>query len=139
MPEKTKNIIAIVLGAVALVVIVAGLASGDRSEPTAEERVASLSGQIKCPFCNGESLADSASGVAGDYRILIADLVADGYTDDEILDEFAENFGESYVLDSGRLRWSAALWAVPVGVLIGGAVVLGSMRRSSRTRDGADA
>lgn len=138
MSDRTKNLIALAIGGAAALVIVFGLVSGDAVEPTPEERVASLSAQIKCPFCNGESLADSASGVAGDYRTLIAEQVALGYSDDQILDEFADNFGESYVLDNGRLRWSATLWALPLGVLVGGVVVVVAMRQSSRKRQQAD-
>ena len=136
MSATTKNIIAAVIGVAALVVIVVGLTSVEDTEPTAEARVAALSASIKCPFCNGESLADSASGVAADYRTLIEERVEAGYTDDEILDEFAANFGESYVLDSSRSPWSFLLWVVPVLGLVAGGVAIVWLRRSSDRREG---
>ncbi len=83
MSDRLKSILPLAIGAIALVVMVVGLASTGSSEPTAEDRVAALSDSIKCPFCNGESLADSASGVAADYRALIAVRVAEGATDEE--------------------------------------------------------
>ncbi len=136
MSATMKNIIAGVIGVVALAVILIGVTSTDEADATAEDRVASLSAAIKCPFCNGESLADSASGVAADYRLLIAERVEAGYTDDEILDEFAANFGESYVLDSSRSSWSVLLWVVPiVGLVVGGGVILWMRRSSDRSEE----
>ena len=82
MSERTTNMVVLGAALVALVVIVVGLASGDTAEPTAEDRVAALSEAIKCPFCSGESLAESPSGVAAEYRALIAERVAAGYTDE---------------------------------------------------------
>lgn len=133
MSERTRNIIAIGLSVVALAVILFGFSSDPASAPTAEERVASLSSAIRCPFCNGESLADSQAGVAADYRDLIAERVAAGATDEEILEEFAANFGDSFILDTSTSAWSVALWVVPVLALIAGAAVVVWMRK--RTED----
>lgn len=135
MSDRAQSITAIVMSAVALAVIAIGFVQGPAIEPTAEDRVAELSEQIICPFCAGESLADSGSGVAADYRVMISERVADGYTDQEILDEFAENFGDSYVLDTSNAGGSILLWIIPVSLLIGGVVVIISMRRSASNRD----
>lgn len=134
MRESMKTLLPIAIGAIALGVIVVGLAGGPAAEPTGEQRVENLSAAIKCPFCNGESLADSGSSVAGDYRELIADRVAAGATDDEILEEFAANFGDSYILDGSANQWTVALWAIPVALLIGGMVAIAMMRKSSATQ-----
>ena len=136
MSATVKNVIAGIIGIVALVVIVSGLTTSDTTTETAEDRVAALAAVIKCPFCNGESLADSASGVAADYRLLIAERVEAGYTDDEILDEFAANFGESYVLDSSRSSWSVLLWLVPLaGLALGAGAILWMRRASERSEE----
>ena len=130
MSDRFQTIAAIVVSAVAVTVIVVGLAGGSGPEQTPEDRVAALSDQIVCPFCSGESLADSGSGVAADYRVLIEEMVADGYTDQEVLDEFAANFGDAYVLDGGTAASSVLLWAVPLSLVIGGSVVWIVMRTS---------
>ena len=52
------------------------------------------------------------------------------------LDEFAANFGESYVLDSSRSSWSVLLWVVPiVGLVVGGGVILWMRRSSDRSEE----
>jgi cytochrome c-type biogenesis protein CcmH len=138
MTDRFKSILPLAVGAVALVVIVIGLSSAGSSQPTAEDRVAALYQSIKCPFCNGESLADSASGVAADYRALIAVRVAEGASDEEILGEFADNFGDSFILDTSTSRWSVVLWLAPVVMLGVGIVAIVAMRRSTERRTGAE-
>lgn len=129
MSERTKSILAVTIALAAVVVVVVGLAGSPVSEPTSEERVEALSASIKCPFCNGESLAESSSGVAGDYRALIAERVEAGFSDEEIRQEFAANFGDAFILDTPTDGWSIALWLAPLLVLIVGAAVIVSMRR----------
>jgi len=135
MSERTRNIAVIGASVAALIVIAVGLVSEEAAEPTAEDRVAALSETIKCPFCSGESLAESPSGVAAEYRALIAERVEAGSTDEEIRQEFAENFGDSYILDTSTSSWSLALWIVPPLALVGGGLVIYVMRRSAGRRD----
>ena len=135
MSDRIKTFIAIAISLTALVVIVVGLGSGPSGEPSAEDRVAALSASIKCPFCNGESLADSGSGVAADYRSLIAERVAAGYSDAEIRQEFADNFGDSFILDTSTTRWSIVLWIAPIVVLVAGVGVIVAMRRAARDEE----
>jgi len=88
----------------------------------------------KCPFCNGESLKESQSSVAAEYRALIAERIAAGLTDEEIIDEFAARFGDSYILDTSTTGWSIALWIVPILAISLGASVVTWMYRSARRR-----
>lgn len=132
MSERFKTAIAIAVSVVALGIIVVGVSLTSAQEPTADDRVAALSASIKCPFCSGESLADSQSGVARDYRELIAERVEAGATDEEIIAEFVANFGQSYILDNSKSPWTAALWVVPiVGLGVGGAVLVALKRKTS--------
>lgn len=132
MSEAAKNVIAAIVGFGALAVITVGLTTAPSAPASAEDRVESLSASIKCPFCNGESLAESTSSVAADYRDLIAERVADGASDEAILDEFAGNFGASYVYGSSGSRWAFLLWLLPAVVLVVGIGVVVALWRSSR-------
>ncbi len=134
MTDKAKNIMFGAIGVVALVVIVAGLGQTDSTPPTDAERVDVIAATIKCPFCNGESLKESQSTVAAEYRAIIAQRVADGATNDEIIDEFAANFGDSYILDTSTTGWSLALWVVPVLAITVGVSVVTWMYRAGRQR-----
>jgi cytochrome c-type biogenesis protein CcmH/NrfF len=72
--------------------------------------------------------------VAAEYRVIIAQRVADGATDDEVIDEFAANFGNSYILDTSTSGWSLALWIVPILAIAAGAAVVAWMYRSGKQR-----
>ncbi len=138
MSEKVRSSIAVGVSVVAVAFILLGLSSGPTAEASAEDRIESLSGSIRCPFCNGESLADSQANVAADYRSLIAEQVEAGMSDEEIIDEFAANFGDSFILDTSTSPWSVALWVLPVAaLLIGGLAVIMMKRRtaSNEVRD----
>jgi cytochrome c-type biogenesis protein CcmH len=135
MSETVRNIIVVCVSALALGVIIFGVSTESVAEASAEDRVASLSASIRCPFCNGESLADSQANVAADYRALIAERVEAGATDDDIIEEFAARFGDSFILDTSTSPWSVALWAVPVLALLIGGGVLFAMKRSASSRE----
>lgn len=138
MSERVRNVIAVTVSVVALGVIVFGFSAEPASAPTAEDRVATLSASIRCPFCNGESLTDSQASVAADYRALIAERVAAGATDTEIIEEFAANFGDSFILDTSTSVWSVALWVVPIAALVIGGGVVVVMRRNASARESID-
>ncbi len=138
MSDKVRNVIAIAVSVVALGVIIFGFSSEPRAEASAEDRIAALSASIRCPFCNGESLADSQAGVAADYRALIAERVEAGATDEEIIDEFAANFGDSFILDTSTSAWSVALWVVPIAALVVGAGAVLLMKHSASKREVSD-
>lgn len=139
MSERIKNFIAIGVSVMALAFIVVAFSAEAPPASTAEDRIESLSSAIRCPFCNGESLADSQAGVAADYRALIAERVEAGASDEEIIDEFAANFGDSFILDTSTSTWSIALWLVPVAALLAGAAAVLLIRRNASERETGDA
>jgi cytochrome c-type biogenesis protein CcmH len=138
MSEKVRSAVAVGVSAVAFAFILLGLSSGPSAEASPEDRIESLSASIRCPFCNGESLADSQANVAADYRSLIAEQVEAGMTDEEIIDEFAANFGDSFILDTSTSPWSIALWVIPVTALLIGTLVVVMMKRKAASNEVRD-
>ena len=131
MFERTRRLVALAIPVAAVLVIVIGLWPRTETTTDPEARARGLAAGLKCPFCSGESLADSTSSVARDYRVLIGELVAAGRTDDEIEDEFVARFGEQILLDPPGTGWGMALWAAPLAVaVLGGLAILGLRRRS---------
>lgn len=126
MPSDLRRLIRFVLPLIAIGILVGGLWPSTPA-PTAEERVEHLASRIRCPFCNGESLAEATSQVARDYRLVIADMVAAGDSDQDIYDAFTARFGENLVLDPPASRW--LLWAIPTVVLSAGGLLIVRRRR----------
>ena len=52
--------------------------------PHPAERSHRIASQLRCPFCNGESMAEAQSDIGRDLRELIDEQVASGMSDDEI-------------------------------------------------------
>ena len=88
----------LIVPAVALVVIVVGLWPSE-SPANPEARAHALAVSLKCPICAGESIAASQTDLAEDLRRLIANEIADGSTDEEILALFVDSYGEQVLLD----------------------------------------
>ncbi|WP_416904351.1 cytochrome c-type biogenesis protein CcmH [Micromonospora echinospora] len=103
-----------VLIALALGGLVRSTGSTDRADP-----VADIAAGLRCPSCQGESVADSRSPVAASMRQVVADQVAQGRSPEEIRQWFVARYGEE-VLAQPRLRGPALLlWVVPAVTLLG--------------------
>jgi cytochrome c-type biogenesis protein CcmH len=100
----------------------------------AADRVESIGRQIKCPICSGESIADSPSGLAEGMMGMVRDLVDQGYTDEQVIDEVLAAYGtDAQLLDPGVTARTAALWAVPLVALIAGMAAALTRRRARIT------
>jgi cytochrome c-type biogenesis protein CcmH len=97
--------------------------------PAQEERAQRVGRQIRCAVCQGMSAADSPAEMAHAMMSRVRELVAQGKTDQEILDHFAERYGE-WVLLEPRPRSNWFVWFFPAFVLfVGGGIVFGRVRR----------
>jgi cytochrome c-type biogenesis protein CcmH len=122
---------AVALGMVIAVAgIVVTLATSSVAPATASERVAALAAELRCPDCQGLSVADSPTASAREIRRQIDELVAAGATDDEVRAHFVARYGEWIRLAPS----SPAPWLIPFAVVIAGLLLLGAwlLRRPRR-------
>ena len=97
-----------------------GIGAPPFGEPPATEaavmaRTMALAHRLRCPVCQGLSVADSTSEAALGMKARIKELVHLGYTDEQITDYFVDRYGEWVLLAPNE----PLLWAVPaVGVLL---------------------
>lgn len=126
------------LAAVAVAVMVVGLLPGDAAPATAAERATALAGNLRCPFCSGESIAEAPSQIARDLEVFIVEKVEEGWTDDEIYAFFESRYGERVRLDPPLRGWGVVLWVTPV-ILVGiGVLAILSRRRAVPDRASGD-
>lgn len=118
----------ILLAVLALLgVALAGLLSGPSG---GENRVYELEQRLRCPVCQSVSIADSPSDTAKAMRTVVAEQVAAGRTDQQIINYFRARYGEWVLLDPPVAGTTVLLWVLPLaGLAIGGAVLLVIMRR----------
>jgi cytochrome c-type biogenesis protein CcmH len=133
--DAVRRVAVFLIPIAAVSVIVIGLLpSGDVTVDPAK-RADAIARNVRCPFCEGESVAESSSSVASDYRALIREWVDEGYTDDEIYDRFRARFGDGIILDAGTSGWSLVVWLAPGAALgLGLAAILGLRRRRIAVR-----
>lgn len=111
MSERVRNLVAAVVILGSLGVITTTLLSADPSEA---DRVRYLASRLTCPVCQSVSIADSPSGIARDLHDLIAQQVAQGWSDDDVIAHFVGIYGESVLLDPPVDLRTLALWLLPV-------------------------
>jgi len=80
--------------------------------------------QLQCPVCEGETVADSPSGLAGDMRSVIRTKIIAGEPDQQILDEFVASYGDGILTEPPKRGISLGVWLGPViGVALGALLV----------------
>lgn len=96
---------------------------------TLEDQVAEISGELMCPVCEGQSVAESNAQLARDMRAIIKTKLLEGNTKEEIIDYFISSYGETILASPPPRGFSVILWLLPIlSVLIGAAIILRTIR-----------
>ena len=62
---------------------------------TLEDQIAEISGELMCPVCEGQSVAESNAQLAQDMRAIIRTKLLEGNTKEEVIDYFISSYGET--------------------------------------------
>lgn len=89
-----------------------------------EKRATSLFEIIRCPICSGESLSESGSQIAYDMREAIRKKINDGYTDEEIISELKNSYGNSIIIIPPIKSSTYILWFIPLTTLLIGCFLI---------------
>ncbi len=89
-----------------------------------EKRATSLFEIIRCPICSGESLSESGSQIAYDMREAIRKKINDGYTDEEIISELKNSYGNSIIILPPIKSSTYILWFIPLTTLLIGCFLI---------------
>jgi len=82
--------------------------------PDLSPEVFRIARELRCPVCQGESAAESNSGVAVEMRRLIAEMLEEGKTEAEIKAFFVERYGEWILYEPPRRGVTLWVWVLPV-------------------------
>jgi cytochrome c-type biogenesis protein CcmH len=83
-------------------------------EAELEERTRNIGLIIRCPVCQGLSIADSSSDAAVAMSNRIRELLQAGYADQQILDFFADRYGDFILLAPPKEGMHWVLWVGPL-------------------------
>ncbi len=99
------------------------------TRPATVDRVEEIGSRIKCPVCQGESIANSPSQMAEDMMDLVAERVSSGVPDGEIVEEILGSYSGAVLLDPPASGSTLALWLAPAAALVLGLAVILWWRR----------
>ncbi|MFJ8579871.1 cytochrome c-type biogenesis protein CcmH [Micromonospora sp. NPDC093277] len=110
------------LGALVLTALVTGAAVGllrSAGGTGGADRVREVAAGLRCPACQGESVADSRSPIAAAMREVVADQLAQGRNPTEVRRWFVQRYGPEVLTEPPAHGATVLLWAVPALTLVG--------------------
>jgi cytochrome c-type biogenesis protein CcmH/NrfF len=124
---------AALLLATAVVAVSVALAALASPNADLDSRARAIEAQLRCPTCQGLSIADSPATSATQMRALVREQLAGGASDDEVRAFFVARYGRWILLDPPLGGPDLALWLAPV-VIVAAGVTLVVRRARSRER-----
>jgi cytochrome c-type biogenesis protein CcmH len=91
---------------------------------TLDQRVQDVASQLKCPVCQGESVADSPSSLSQQMRAIIRHKLQAGQSEQEIIQYFVNSFGQQIVWSPPWQGFALLAWLVPIALMLTGALLL---------------
>lgn len=118
------------------------LAAIDTYEFETEEQRArfyQVSGELRCPKCQNQNIADSDAPIATDLRREVHRMLLEGKNNNEIIDFMVERYGDFVRYKPALTPATAVLWFAPAAMLLGGFMILVVMlrRRQKALREAA--
>lgn len=101
--------------------------------PALEQRTQEIASGLRCPVCQGLSIADSPSEMAVNMKAEVRSMVAKGYTREQIETYFVRSYGEFVLLEPKFEGVNALVWILPIAALILGAFAVWSVLRRLST------
>ena len=105
------------------------------SDPVLEARARHLQRQLRCLMCPGESIDESASPFSHDVRRLMREQIAEGKSDQQILDFLVERYGSPILMKPPVEPSTWLLWLGPFLVLGLGAAVAVVVIKKAASRE----
>ena len=99
--------------------------------PSSAARAHDLEAELKCPECQGLSVADSQAPTSRAIRTDIQRRIARGQSDEQIRQAYVDRYGETILLTPQDSGVSLLVWILPVVVLAMGATgIIFALRRN---------
>lgn len=102
-------------------------------QETLDQRVQNVAGQLKCPVCQGESVADSQALIAQQMRQIIREQLEAGKSEPQVLQYFVHSYGDQIVWLPPWQGFSLLAWLVPIAFVLAGIILLSIMLRECKT------
>ena len=109
------------------------------ADPVVEKRLLAITAELRCLVCQNQTIADSNADLANDFRREIRKLIAEGKSDQEILDFMVARYGDFVLYRPPLKATTVILWAGPLVLMVLGLIALIRYLRQRNRRLAADA
>ena len=127
-PQKEQ----IFLVGIVLMIALIWLGIAFQQRQSLDQRVNSVAAQVKCPICQGESIADSSTTIAQQMRMVAREQLQSGRSEQEVLQYFRDHYGNQIVLTPSWNGFALLAWLVPFALVLGGIFFLVRILREWR-------
>ena len=99
-------------------------------DPKLEARARALSKQLRCLVCQNQSIDDSDADLARDLRIEVRRQITAGRSDETIIDQIRQKYGDYVLFNPPLDRGTVFLWLAPIGFVGLGVLIIVLARRN---------
>ncbi len=99
-----------------------------------------VAGIMRCPVCQGLSIADSPTPLAMAMKVEVKEMLSKGYSESQVLEYFEQSYGEFIRLEPRAKGFNLVVWLAPLAVLLGGLLFLAlRMRKPAKVESAGPA
>ncbi|MEC7750554.1 MAG: cytochrome c-type biogenesis protein CcmH [Myxococcota bacterium] len=98
--------------------------------PELEAITEAVGSRMRCPVCQGSSVSASPSEMARNMKAQVKEMLADGYTEEQIFLYFEASYGEFVRLEPKKEGMKWGVWLLPLFAgIVGLLSIVGVLRR----------
>ena len=118
-----KKFLYILIFTFSLGILFTGIAFAQDSTPTDDE-VNAIAHKLYCPVCESTPLDVCPTDACKDWRELIRSMLADGKTENEILQHFVDQYGDKVLAQPPMTGLNWLIYLLPPAIILAGAIIL---------------
>ena len=99
-----------------------------------EEEAQAIDQMLMCPVCPAESIDQAQVPLAKQMRQRVRELLAEGATRQEVLDYFADRYGQNVLASPPKSGLNLLAWALPIAGLLAALVAVFFVLRAMKGR-----
>src|SRR5574342_405641 len=133
MSKLHRRLLLILIAAVSsLLAASTAYAQSDQPVTPTDDDVNRVAKQLYCPVCPNTPLDVCQTKACEDWRAQIRDQLAQGWTDQQVIDYFVAQFGERVLAEPQRKGFTSLVWFLPFLVVLVGAGIVYEVLRNWR-------
>jgi cytochrome c-type biogenesis protein CcmH len=134
---KRKLILVLLILLASLFTVAVAYAQGTGPAFPTDDDVLSIAKKLYCPVCPNTPLDVCETQACQDWRAQIRDQLTKGWTEDQIIDYFVNQYGERVLAEPQRTGFTSLVWLLPVIAVLLGVWVAYEILKSWRSKEPA--